>query len=77
MAKKTTKQLQQNKPMLLALAVIGLMVLLGLASMVGSGKEEVTNFEDCVAAGYPVAESYPPVCRTADKSFRQPVDYAP
>jgi uncharacterized protein YggE len=27
---------------------------------------EITNFEECVAAGYPVMESYPRQCRTAD-----------
>lgn len=26
----------------------------------------VTNFEECVAAGYPVAESFPRQCRTPD-----------
>jgi hypothetical protein len=28
----------------------------------------ISSFEDCVAAGNPIAESYPPQCRTADGS---------
>jgi len=28
------------------------------------GIEEINNFDDCVAAGYPMAESYPRQCRT-------------
>ncbi len=30
---------------------------------------KVTNFEECVAAGYPVMESYPRQCRTPDELF--------
>jgi hypothetical protein len=30
---------------------------------------EITNFEECVAAGYPVAESYPRQCITEDATF--------
>lgn len=33
-------------------------------------KNSVNSFQDCVAAGYPVQESYPEVCRTpGGKSF--------
>lgn len=36
----------------------------------------VTSFEECVAAGNPVMESYPPQCRTEDgELFTQNVDY--
>lgn len=31
----------------------------------------VTNFEECVAAGNPVMESYPRQCRAADKNFTE------
>ena len=34
----------------------------------------VTDFDSCVAAGYPVMESYPPQCTTPDgKHFIQPI----
>lgn len=29
-------------------------------------KEEITNFDECVAAGNPIMESYPQQCRTTD-----------
>jgi len=37
----------------------------------------VNSFEDCVAAGYPVAESYPEQCRTPDgRVFVQSIEAA-
>jgi hypothetical protein len=37
------------------------------------GNEDINSFDDCVAAGYPVAESYPEQCFTDDgKSFTNP-----
>lgn len=34
----------------------------------------VASFEDCVKAGFPVLESYPPQCKTSDgKSFSQKI----
>ena len=43
--------------------VIGL-----LAMLAGCGQEaaQITSFEECVAAGNPVMESYPRQCRTDD-----------
>ena len=36
--------------------------------------EEINSFEDCVAAGYPVMESYPRQCRTSyNKTFVEDV----
>lgn len=32
-------------------------------------KQEINSFEECVAAGYPIAESYPRQCMTPDKTF--------
>lgn len=35
---------------------------------------EISSFDDCVAAGHPVAESYPPQCRSPDgRSFTEDV----
>ncbi len=31
-----------------------------------TGTSPITNFDECVAAGYPIMESYPEQCRTAD-----------
>lgn len=42
-------------------------VLLEVADeIVAPTQTPVTNFEDCVAAGFPVMESYPRKCRTSD-----------
>lgn len=32
-------------------------------------EQKINSFEECVAAGYPVAESYPRQCMTPDKTF--------
>jgi hypothetical protein len=41
-------------------------------------EEEITSFEECVAAGYPVMESYPEQCMTPEgKSFTREVDSVP
>lgn len=38
-------------------------------------KTTITTFEECAAAGYPVQESYPEICRTPDgQSFTRPVN---
>lgn len=49
------------------LVVIG-MVVYGLAPRMNASVPQpiVTSFEECVAAGNPVMESYPEQCRTAD-----------
>ncbi len=63
--------------------IIGLIVLLILIFIVGffiltSNKKEsiaVTNFEECVAAGYAVLESYPRQCNTPEgRNFVEKVD---
>src|SRR3989344_8105207 len=53
------------------LAVIGLAllawVIIQISPRIGdSNFSSVTNFEECVAAGNPVMESYPRQCRSAD-----------
>ena len=32
---------------------------------------DITNFEECEAAGYPVMESYPRQCRAGDQTFTE------
>lgn len=51
--------------------VVGLVVVAAIAVLsIFSPKEklsmDVSSFEDCVKAGFPVMESYPRQCRTAD-----------
>lgn len=59
--------------------IVGFVVILaaggaGCQSLPPAGNENtnvvtVTNFEECVAAGNPVMESYPRQCRAGDKNF--------
>ena len=35
---------------------------------------EVTSFEECVAVGNPVMESYPRQCRAGDRTFTEVID---
>lgn len=36
-------------------------------------KTNITSFDECVAAGFPVMESYPPQCRADGKTFTQDI----
>lgn len=46
-----------------------LIVILTLFLMAGCFGEQITNFEECAKAGYPILESYPRQCRTNDNIF--------
>ncbi len=53
-----------------------------LLSISSWGKQQkslaITNFDECAAAGYPIMESYPERCRTADgRTFVNPNQVAP
>jgi len=52
--------------------------ILMLLSLVLAGCEsevvEITNFEDCIAAGNPAMESYPRQCRANDQTFVEEID---
>ena len=37
-------------------------------------KATITNFEECVAAGNPIMESYPRQCRAGDKTFVEEIE---
>ncbi len=60
-----------------AVFIITFLVVLGAAfwyMYTNSSKKEITTFEQCVAAGNPVQESYPEVCATEDgQSFPNPM----
>ena len=65
---------------------LGISALVVLALVVGAGdlisqrpdispKSLITNFEECAKAGYPIMESYPAQCRTAEgKLFVQVIE---
>jgi len=53
--------------------IIILLVLVGI--FIFQPKPEITNFEECAAAGNPVGESYPRQCWTSDgKHFIEEID---
>ncbi len=57
--------------------VILVVVLIAGGLLIGGGDEdvEISSFEECAAAGYPVMESYPEQCRTPDgRSFVNEVE---
>lgn len=58
--------------------VVGLVLLLVGAFMYLKWQEyekysNINTYEECVAAGYPILESYPPQCRANSKLFAQDV----
>jgi hypothetical protein len=48
--------------------VVGIAVYVG-ATLFAPARAVVTNFEECVAAGFPVMESHPEQCRAGDRVF--------
>jgi predicted enzyme related to lactoylglutathione lyase len=74
----------------IAFLIIGLIVVLGALGLTiwgigalnksrdsgdGDQSRAISNFEECVAAGYPIAESYPRQCHTPDgQSFTENID---
>ncbi len=63
------------KKTIFALLTLTLLFLAGCGEEVEVNEpiKKPTNFEECVAAGYPILESYPAQCRTEDSSFTQDV----
>src|SRR5687768_5736356 len=57
--------------------IIAVATLLAWAAFAASDKAAVLdNFEECVAAGNPVMESYPRRCRSANKTFTEDIGNA-
>jgi putative hemolysin len=50
----------------LLIAVIGEALLFFSAQQDRNAKKNITTYEACVAAGYPILESYPEQCRISD-----------
>ncbi|NQV09203.1 hypothetical protein HQ529_05105 [Candidatus Woesearchaeota archaeon] len=42
-------------------------LILALVFLAGCTQVEITNYDECVAAGNPIMESYPEQCMTKDK----------
>jgi heat shock protein HslJ len=58
------------------LLIIGLVVSIALLGWLvcfyfNSSAEEITNFEECEVAGYPVMEIYPRQCRAGNQTFTE------
>ncbi len=52
---------------LVTILLVGVIVcLLSKDDVAGESEDTVNSFEECVAAGYPVMESFPRQCRSED-----------
>jgi hypothetical protein len=51
--------------------ILALLLISAIAIVGCSEKPEINSYEDCVAAGNPIMESYPPQCRADGKLFVQ------
>lgn len=69
--RKTWKKMSKNKRKIFIGVVIALLFfLLGIGIFLFMNNEnEITNFEECAAAGNPIMESYPRQCRANGKTF--------
>lgn len=60
-----------NGPLKLAVVVIIASLIIGGGYVIYSqfSKTSISSFDECVAAGYPVMESYPEQCRANGQTF--------
>ena len=58
------------------IVVLVILVLVGAVAFfyVNSKVNNISNFEECIAAGNPAMESYPRQCRAGDKTFTEQID---
>jgi hypothetical protein len=63
---KSQKDLKLSKIFLAILACIGILFIVWAAWFRPDDKSSVDSFDECIAAGNPVQESYPEVCVTPD-----------
>lgn len=80
-------KLHKNQSGFSPIEIIIIIVMIGLTGAVGwlvydrqkktdqssQTPTAINSFEECVAAGYPVGESYPSVCIANGKSFTEPI----
>lgn len=60
---------KKANPQYMIIITIGLLIMLAALLLVltpKATKKIITNFDDCVNAGYPIMESYPEQCSTPD-----------
>ncbi|MFH1424694.1 MAG: hypothetical protein ABIG20_03360 [archaeon] len=72
---KMTKKQQKMRGWLIAVGVI--ILLLAFVAFIAveegffSDKEEITSFDECIAAGFPAMESYPRQCSNGENTFTE------
>ena len=69
---------KQKKPIVIIIVftmlIVGLFFVSRFNTMNKTNIEAISSFEECVAAGYPVMESYPERCKTPDgKTFTKQI----
>ena len=71
--KTKRKRVKKKKRVRTLAVVVVILLLLGILALLNSKGivklptgQQISNFEECAAAGYPVMESYPRQCRTID-----------
>jgi len=79
---KKQKDMRKKIAVLLAMSVLMGLVMFLLVSgrlfeIIGFNSEAISNFEECVAAGYPVMESYPRKCSDGENTFTEDVETPP
>ncbi len=63
MKEKEKKELALSKIVILLLAIIGLLFIVWFAWIRPDQESaNITSFEECKAAGYPIQLSFPPAC---------------
>ena len=70
--------LKKREHKIIGLIVMVALLIAGMVILFFGGEEEskITNFEECITAGYPIMESYPRQCRTPDgELFMEEIDY--
>ncbi|MBI1888905.1 MAG: hypothetical protein HYS15_03165 [Candidatus Spechtbacteria bacterium] len=70
--------MMENKKLFYGILTIAVLVIAGIGLLAYQNKfiatEEITNFEECANAGYPIFESYPRQCKSPDgKNFFEKV----
>lgn len=61
MKAKEKNKLAAGKLVIALLAVVGVIIVIWFA-WIRPEEEPIDSFEECRAAGYPIMESYPPMC---------------
>jgi len=67
--------MKKRKPIILVFVVLILVMVFIFIISLNYPKEEITNFEECVAAGFAVGESYPRQCWTEKKHFVEEITW--